>query len=101
MSNHPTRRRYRDSLIGQQLNDEQAASHKHANQLAYVVQIVAALIVILITLGWMGEEQLSDQLKSEAVISNTKHVAALDVAERRREAIAVAALGDADASEKP
>ncbi|MBR7792335.1 flagellar biosynthetic protein FliQ [Undibacterium sp. FT147W] len=101
MPNHPTRRHYRDSLFGQQLADEQEVSHKRANQLAYVVQIVAVLIVILITLGWMGEEQLSDQLKSEAVISNTKHVAALDAAERRREAIAVAALGDAEASEQP
>jgi|GEM_PF-5837784 len=81
--------------------NHQNNQQKRANQLAYVVQVVALLMVILITLGWMGEEQLSDQLKSEAVISNTKHVAALDAAERRREAIALAALSDADASEQP
>jgi len=81
--------------------NRQNNQQKRANQLAYVVQIVAVLIVILITLGWMGEEQLSDQLKSEAVISNAVHVAKLDAAERRREAIAVAALSDADASEQP
>jgi len=82
-------------------NNQHDRAKQKAERLLFIVQIVAVLIVILITLGWMGEEQLSDQLKSEAVISNTKHVAALDAAERRREAIAVAALGDADASEQP
>ena len=82
-------------------NDKQDALQKRINRLTFIMQIVAVLIVILITLGWMGEEQLSDQLKSEAVISNAVHVAKLDAAERRREAIAVAALSDAEASEQP
>jgi len=77
-------------------NDNQDALQKRINRLTFIVQIVAVLIVILITLGWMGEEQLADQIKSEAVISNAVHVAKLDAAERRRESIAMAALGNAD-----
>ncbi|BBB65887.1 hypothetical protein UNDYM_1634 [Undibacterium sp. YM2] len=49
-------------------------------------------IGLLIALSIAGCDQMNDEAKSAEVLSNAKHIARLDAAERRREAIEQAFL---------
>lgn len=54
---------------------ENNAAAKFARKIARNAIALAAMIVVL---AIMGEDQLNDELKSADVLSNTKHIAAID-----------------------
>lgn len=56
------------------------------------------LLVCLSALMYCGYDNMQDQEKSAEVLSNAKHIAKLDAAERRREAIEATFLQQADAT---
>jgi|GEM_PF-1914794 len=70
---------------------------KHPSLLDILFYITCVL-GLLVALGAVAYDQMDDQEKSAEVLSNAKHIAKLDAAERHREAIEAAFLQQADAT---
>ncbi len=91
----------RSNRHGNGLEQGNSGIHNHLSQKTYsgtlpnwffqpvdILFYTVCAIVMLVVLGIAAYDQMNDEAKSAEVLSNAKHIAVMDAAERRREAAA-------------